>query len=67
MQYRYAKKLHNGDQIQYKLDNGTYVSKPSYQYGKILSAALEQEKAIWFNILLDDGEYVSGVKHTELK
>jgi hypothetical protein len=61
MQIRYAKKLHNRDEVEVKLDKD-WVS--GYIVGDPVSS--KDGKTYWFDVQTVNG-FVSGVHHKELK
>lgn len=62
MQFRYAKKLHNRDQVTVKM----YANKVGYILGDPYTVD-NRPKVILVDVIVENVGFVMGIPHTELK
>ena len=61
MEKRYAKKLHNGDQVKVR------VAPKEWSIGYVIGDPTETSEGIFVNIQTDTNGYLSMVRHTNLR
>lgn len=58
---RHAKKLHNGDEVEIKMDHGTWV------VGWVVGSVTVEEKLAMVDIQVHEGEFLQNVNHLRIR
>lgn len=57
MHYRYAKNLHNRDEVHVR---------PGSRHGRVLGTPRVESKDVYVDVLLDSGEFIRNLHHRQL-